>query len=96
MSESVLGHTAVTADLVRWLTGKTRGNPLLLATLLEDLSLAIPAVIGAPVMVSDLLALDAGAASGVDRLVYAGLLVEDGTRAGSISGTGSCRRRCTR
>jgi DNA-binding CsgD family transcriptional regulator len=107
MSESVLGPAAVTADLVRWLTDRTRGNPLLLAALLEDLSgdpgrrtaartvqertrallrslssdsvaaAELAAVIGAPVMVSDLLALDAEAASGVDRLVDAGLLVED-------------------
>ena len=111
MAESVLGPAAVTADLVRWLADRTRGNPLLLRAVLEDLArdpgqrsaagtvqertrallrslspdsvtaAEVAAVIGAPFMVSDVLALDAEAASGVDRLVDAGLLVEDaGTR----------------
>ncbi|HSR22803.1 MAG TPA: AAA family ATPase, partial [Candidatus Eisenbacteria bacterium] len=107
MAESVLGPASVAADLVGWLAGRTRGNPLLLTAALEDLAsdpsrrsaartvqeraaallrslshdsitaAELAAVIGAPFMASDLLALDAEAASGVDQLVAAGLLVED-------------------
>jgi DNA-binding CsgD family transcriptional regulator len=107
LSASVLGPAAVTADLVRWLSDRTRGNPLLLTAMLDDLAAdpgrrspartvqertrgllrslspesllaaEVAAVIGAPFAVSDLLAMEVGAASGLDRLVEAGLLVED-------------------
>lgn len=107
LSASVLGPAAVTADLVRWLSDRTRGNPLLMTALLDDLAAdpgrrspartvqertrgllrslspeslvaaEIAAVIGAPFLVSDLLALEVGAASGLDRLVEAGLMVKN-------------------
>jgi ATP/maltotriose-dependent transcriptional regulator MalT len=111
VADSVLGPAAVASDMVSWLVDRTRGNPLLLTAVLEDLvgnpgrrsaaktvqeraramlrslshdsvlAAELAAVIGAPFVVSELLALDAEAASGVDQLVVAGLLVEDaGTR----------------
>jgi DNA-binding NarL/FixJ family response regulator len=113
LAEHVLGPARVSADLARWLTDRTRGNPLLLVSVLEDLAAdtarrsvagtvrervrhlmsalsegarqaaEVAAVIGADFSARAVLAMEPGAAPGLDELVAAEVLVED-SRTGRL------------
>ncbi|HEY0830412.1 MAG TPA: AAA family ATPase [Candidatus Dormibacteraeota bacterium] len=107
IAELVLGATAMTADLSWWLFDRTRGNPLMLTAVLDDLApgperrstaatvqertwvllaslsddairaAEVAAVLGSSFTVPELLVVQDDAGAGLDRLVGAGLLVQD-------------------
>ena len=107
LAEHMLGRPVVTEELLRWISDRTRGNPLMLTAILEDLAddparrspagtiqertrailATLPAaaqraaeaaaVLGGSFSAPELMALEPMADEGLDRLVAAGVLVED-------------------